>query len=106
MYLLALLADNVITFGLQIYRITFLKPHLAINNIPIIPKILFWFLDLFTSIVLKSLIYLYIFFSLDRLQALQQQMVGGEEATNEEIKERHKKKKKHVEERKRKLAGM
>ena len=41
-----------------------------------------------------------------RLQELQKNMVGGEEAKNEEKKERHKKRNKHAEERRKKLQGL
>ena len=41
-----------------------------------------------------------------RLEELQQNMVGGEQANNEEVKERRKKKKKYAEERRKKLLGL
>ena len=40
-----------------------------------------------------------------RLEELQRNMVGGEQANNEEVKERRKKKKKYAEERRKKLLG-
>ena len=45
------------------------------------------------------------FLTINRLEELQQAMVGGEQANNEEVKERIRNKKKYAEERKRKLKG-
>ena len=63
----------------------------------------YWFIQAINADVLCN--HCMLFSMVVRLQELQHQMVGGEQANNEEVKQRRQKKKRHAEERKKKLAG-